>query len=178
MSYQSYNNISLAQRPSLSYTSITAQGKPTQIFRGAHSGFSLPIYNSDNEELFVSIKTPRRWDGYTDIILSVHIWLTSAEDVGDKFRLQFNWAKSDCDDILSDTTTEALKEITILTDKSSQYQVYCVDFTISATTFTEGDILSGVLRRIASTGTEISGEVCVFAWDLEFKRDKQGVPFN
>jgi len=60
MSYQSYNNIALAQRPSLNYTSIVAQGKPTQVFCGAHSGFSLPIYNNDNEELFMSIKTPRR----------------------------------------------------------------------------------------------------------------------
>ena len=47
-----------------------------------------------------------------------------------------------------------------------------------AVIFNEGDILSGVLRRIVSSGTEISGETTVFPWDLEFKRDKQGIPFQ
>jgi len=34
------------------YSRITGQGKPTLVDRGLAFGFSLPIYNTDDEELF------------------------------------------------------------------------------------------------------------------------------
>jgi len=54
---------SLRVRPDLDFSSITAQGKPTFVTIGAISGYSLPIYNNDNEELFFRFSIPRRWDG-------------------------------------------------------------------------------------------------------------------
>ena len=62
-------------QPDLDYASIIAQGKPTEVFRGPHSGFSLPVYNDDKEELFVGMDVIREWDGITDPIVHIHCYV-------------------------------------------------------------------------------------------------------
>lgn len=68
-------------QPDLDYATVQAFGKPTQVYRGVHSGFSLPIYNNDNEQLYVSMDVPREWDGITNPIAHIHCYLP----VGDGF---------------------------------------------------------------------------------------------
>ena len=66
-------------QPDLDYASVIANGKPTQTFRGVHSGFSLPIYNDDNEELFVSMDVIREWDGITNPLIHIHCYIENNE---------------------------------------------------------------------------------------------------
>jgi len=44
--------VKLRQRPSLEISRVVGVNKPTIVYRGIFRGFSLPIYASDNEELF------------------------------------------------------------------------------------------------------------------------------
>lgn len=161
-------------RPALNFNSIQAKGKPTEVVRGTFKGFSLPIYSADDEELFYEIKTPVRWDGITNPIMEVHGWLSGAEDVGDKFKLQFSWNYSDCKSILSSTTIDKEVETTIVEGRAGQYTVYCIDFELDTGGATQGDILAGRLRRIAASTNEISGEIAIFNWVVLFKIDKPG----
>jgi hypothetical protein len=57
----------LQLRPNL----VQAQPKistntPTEVYRGCNVGYSFPIWNSDNEELYFRSRIPSRWDGTTD----------------------------------------------------------------------------------------------------------------
>ena len=168
------NNIKLTQRPDLDYRNISAQGKPTAVFNGSWTGFSLPIYNSDNEELFFTLKTPERWNGTTNPIVKIKCWLTAAETVNDDFKLQLSWSSAGNTGVLSGTPTDVEVETNIVTDRNAQYDLYIVSFEIDATSTSSGDDISGRLRRIAAVGTEIDGAVAVYEWNVEFQRDKLG----
>jgi len=67
-------------QPDLDYAIVTANGKPTQVYRGVHSGFSLPVYNDDSEELFVAMDVPREWDGITDPVVHIHCYVPNTGD--------------------------------------------------------------------------------------------------
>jgi len=171
-------NLSLALRPDLNFSKVSALGKPTVVIHGSASAFSLPIYSSDNEELYFSIKTPRRWDGTTDIKVNVYCYLTGAEDVGDKFNLQFSWNYNNCSGVLSGTPTDLTTETTVLTGRNAQYDVYCVEFTLDASGMTAGTILTGRLRRLDASGSEVTNEIAIFDWNIYFKRDKLGAKWS
>ena len=60
------------ERPRLELSRTLGTSKPTIVYKGQIRGFSLPIYNSDNEELFFDIPcVPARWDGASNPILYV-----------------------------------------------------------------------------------------------------------
>lgn len=99
-------------------------------------------------------------------------------DIGDKFKLQASFARGNCDNPISSSVTDVEVEKTIVTGNSAQYSVYCVDFTLSAAGFTSGDILALRLRRIAASSSEVTNEIAIFDWSLNFKRDKIGVKFS
>ena len=50
----------------------------------------MPIYNSDDEELYYTAKVEERWDGVTNPHMKIYCCLTGAEDVGDKFKIQLS----------------------------------------------------------------------------------------
>jgi len=62
-------------RPSLDFSSVRANGKPTWVTRGLFGGFSLPVFSADDEELYFEMCTPGRWAGTA--------W-TYLQDVGDE----------------------------------------------------------------------------------------------
>lgn len=47
-----------------SHSIVAAHGKPTAVTLGTHNGFSLPVYSSDNEELFACKSLPLRFRYY------------------------------------------------------------------------------------------------------------------
>src|SRR5512137_1233363 len=53
----------LSMRPAFVAGKTTSPQKPTPVFLGAWGVYSLPIYASDNEELFWRLQVPGRWDG-------------------------------------------------------------------------------------------------------------------
>ena len=179
MAHKSFNNVALATRFPLQSSSVIAQGKPTAVTLGAFSGYSLPVYNNDNEELFFGLKMPRRWDGTTNPVVYVMCHLASAEDVGDKFKLQLSYASKSYDSgVISNAVNDVEVETTLLTGRASQYDTYVVAFTIDATKICAGCLLEARLRRIASAATAITGEVIITDVYINMKRDKLGVKFS
>jgi len=144
-------------------TRITGQGKPTQVFRGAFAAYSLPIYNTDDEELFSCVCTPPAWDGTTDPVLYLAGWLTAAEDINDDFNLQVSVETYDPsnNDVVPVTTNDYTVE-TNVTD-GTQFASYGVSFTLdaSAIVIAAGQPLGVRIRRLAAAGTEIAGEFAI-----------------
>jgi len=143
---------------------------------GIFQGFSFPIYNTDNEELFFSDVVPRRWDGVSDITFSIWTALADAEDVGDGYQFQFSWERAPCGKPIPETIQDVEVETTILANKNEQYDEYCVRFTLdynlhgAGNEIIPGDLLGGRLRRIASGGTEVDNEIIIFDWYVRYDR--------
>lgn len=178
MAQSSLSNIALAQRIPITFSTAQAQGKPTAVTVGANSGFSMPIYDSDDEEIFFTTKIPRRWDGTTNPTVTVLAHLGNAEDVGDKFNFQLSYVCNSTTGVLSATTNDVPIETTIVTDRNAQYDTYGVTFTLDATKLNNFCEFKARLRRIAASENEVSNEVIVTSAYINFKRDKLGASYN
>ena len=62
---------------------------PTAVGRGVHRGYSLPIYASDNEELFSCFCIPEDWDG-EDCKVRLGGWIDTA-NTDKNFNLQLSY---------------------------------------------------------------------------------------
>lgn len=173
-----FNNVSLAQRIPITFSTAQAQGKPTAVTVGCNSGFSMPVYNNDNEEIFFTLKIPRRWDGKTDPVVTVLAHLGNTEDVGDKFQLQLSYVCNGTTGVISSTTNDIPIETTVVTSRAAQYDTYAVNFTLDDTKLSAGCEFKARLRRIAASGSEVSNEVIVTSVYINFKRDKIGVAWS
>lgn len=163
----------LSMRPFIELGTIASKSKPTIVYLGANAGYSLPIWNGTtnvDEQLFISEYIAGRWDGASDITLSVIGYLDTAEDVGDDFALQVSWAnKSTGSGIFPSATNDVTVETNIDTDRAAQYSVYKVDFSIvwdyPTPDVVASDLFSARIRRVAITAgagkAEISGEFVV-----------------
>lgn len=179
MAHRSLNNIALAQRFPLTQSTSRAQGKPTPVAIGVFSGYSMPIYNSDDEEIFFGMKVPRRWDGTTNPVVYVFAHLGDTEDVGDKFNFQLSYQSRDYGaGVLVATTNDVPVETTVLTGRNAQYDSYIIEFPIDATKLCAGCLFEARLRRIAASGNEVSNEVIVTDCYVNMKRDKVGVKWS
>lgn len=163
-------------RPDIDYRLVRAQGTPTWVERGAFGGFSLPIYAANNEELFLDMCLPDRWDGETNPFIHFDVWLDTAQDsVKDAFRLQVSYNHFTPNvDIVPNTFTDDL-EIETLTGISAQYQSYQLDFELPILTKEADDILGFRLRRIGVVvNSEMDGEVIIEHAGIIFLCDKLG----
>lgn len=163
----------LSMRPFIELGNIAVKVKPTIVVRGANSGYSLPIWNGTtnvDEQLFVSEYIAGRWDGASNITLSIIGYLDTAEDVGDDFALQVSWAnKSTGSGVFPSATTDVVVETNIETDRAAQYSIYKVEFPIdwdfNDPDIVASDLFSARIRRVAITAgagkAEISGEFVV-----------------
>ena len=165
----------LTLRADLDYTKITAQGKPTQVNIGVFHGYSMPIYAADDEELFFNETVPGRWDGVSDITFMILAALASAETPGETFKFQFSWNQVGETDIVPATTHDVTNEVTVV--DGTQYATYYLTFTIDYNVDV-GDVLllhddlAGRLRRVASSGDEVDGEIIVLDWHTHYTVDK------
>jgi hypothetical protein len=167
----------LRQRPDLDYINITAQGKPTLVRVGSFAGFSLPIYNNDDEELFLKGTVPRRWDEISDPKIVITCVLASAEDVGDKFQLRASWArKAVTSGVISTDTTDSDITQVVAADRNAQYSIYelvhTVDWDLLDPDIEINDLFSVRIRRIAAAAPQITGEVIVLGVEYQFTVDK------
>ena len=151
------------------HSTIQALGKPTKITRGVHEGFSLPVYNSDDEELFACTCIPADWDGVGNIDFKIGCWLDTA-NTDKKFQLRLSIACVDNGDIVGDTSADYDAETE--TGTASQYQFFLVTDTFNAVSAgcSAGDALGIRLRRIAATATEATGEVVVKGIGLSYPK--------
>ena len=169
----------LSMRPFIEIGKIAQNSKPTIVQRGATSGYSLPIYNSDQEELYISEYIAGRWDGASNISMSIIGYLSGAEDVGDDFSLQVSWMnKSTSSGVVQDTTTDVVVETNIDTDRNAQYSIYKVDFAIdwdlNNPDILASDYFAARIRRIAvgAGKVEMSGEFVVTMIIITYNVDK------
>lgn len=170
-----YTPGTLALRPTFNVGFQKTTSKPTEVVRSSVIGYSLPVYNSDQEEMFFRDTVPGRWDGISPSIFYVHGYLSLGEDVGDKFKLQISVEATDgvngiCD--MSPVDADS-GDILITTDHSAQYSWYTVPITIPYTTLVAGrELIHWRLRRIAASNTPISGEFVVTHWCCCYVVDK------
>ena len=137
----------------------------------------MPIYAANNEELFLDICIPDRWDEVTAIHIQMDAWLDTAQaDATDTFRLQISYNSfTPGIDVVSDTFADVEAETT--TGIAAQYQTYLLGFDIPVGTMKGDDLLAFRLRRIDKVvGTEITGEVIIEHMGIVFRCDKLGNP--
>jgi len=166
----------------LNWDNVRALGKPTTVERGVVKGFSLPVYNNDDEELFFASHIPQRWDGESDIYIHVHCYLAGAED-DHAFRLQITWEhyKPHTNGIIPNTSNEV--EVETLTGAlAAQFKSFEVDFVIDydidggGSEITVGEELAFRLIRVAEEGAkdECDAGIVVTHVGVVFNRDKLG----
>ena len=167
-------------RPDTDFETVRAQGKPTWVHRGVTGGFSLPVYAVDNEELYLEICVPNRYDESSDIVLHLECYVDTAQDAAnDAFNLQIEWEDyTPGIDIVPNTTHTISVETT--TGVCAQFQSFrpelTVDYDIHAGNLIEGDdMLAFRLRRIAVVaGNEADGEIVINHMGVNFRCDKIG----
>ena len=81
---------SIRIRPAIDFGQIGVKTKPTSIQVGAFSMLSLPIYNSDNEEIYFNHSVIRRWEGTSNITVGCRAVIDTANTTK-KFRLDLDW---------------------------------------------------------------------------------------
>ena len=168
----------LAIRPDLDYTVITAQGKPTQVVVGVFHGYSMPVYIAgQNEELFFNIHVPGRWDGASNPIVHLLVALAGAEDVDDNFKFQISWEHLTEGDVIPVTSHDVEVEQAVLTDRNAQYSTYELQFTLDydvddPDNLADHDDLAFRLRRIDATNPDVTSDIIVLDYHVEFRVDK------
>jgi len=172
MGHHSLDNRKITMRPDLDQSAYWLYEKPTQVYRGVFRGYSFPIYNSDNEELYYVCRVPYRWDCTTNPKVKIYCYLASAEDVGDKFRFDLDYETKDGGNIIPATSHNTYDEVEIVTDYSAQYSYYVLEMDLDAAQLGCNELIAGRLRRTSSSGTEISGEVVVMYMVIEYHVDK------
>lgn len=159
--------------PFLDENKSNVQGKPTLINRGVFSGYSLPVWSSDQEELYFRMRVPFRWDGTTAPFFCAITSITGAEDIGDKYKLQLEWAAEDVEHVIPDAAHETLThEITVADGTAFYSEILLFEFTPA--TLVSGQNLQARLRRIASAAPAVTAEIAVWHWCTRWKMNKLG----
>lgn len=167
-------------QPDLDFSSMIAQGVPSQAIRGVSSGFSLPIWNNNSEELYVGTDVPREWDGITNPVVHLHCYVVNGNNLNKRFKLNIYWAAyspRDNEKVPAVTTTMS-QEITC--SSVDWYITYLPEFEIDYDINGAGneakicDQLDLKIRRVAASQDEIAGEVVITHIGIRWLRDKLG----
>ena len=166
----------LTIRPYIEIGKIAQISKPTIVARGVSKGYSFPIYAADDEEVFMCICVPRRWDGVSDPVLVLPVYLDTA-NTGKNFKLQASWEHYNAETDIAPATSNDV-EIETATGSASQYQSYKVNFVFNYDIDGAGNEMSIYdrvccrLRRIAASANEIAGEIVASPPVVKFRRNK------
>jgi len=161
-------------RPELDFDIVKKNAVPLSYERGIFTGFELPIYAADFQELFFEICVPDRWDGISTTHVHLDCFLIDAQDAGDAFNLQIAYEHYDAGTSVVPATS-TLIEVETPTGASAAFQSFHVHFDIPAGDMLGDDILAFRLRRIAVVGgIEIDNNVVFNHAGLIFLCDKLG----
>lgn len=163
-------------RPDIDFETVRAQGKPTWVKRGIVGGWSLPIFAADNEELYMMIHIPHRWDGASDITIHIHCYIDTA-NANKNFNVQFSWENFTDGDVIPATSNDLAEETA--TGAGPQYMTYHIDYIIDydidpAHPLVSTDELHFRVRRLNATVDEIAGEIVITHIGVVFRRDTLG----
>lgn len=163
--------------PFLDENYANVKGVPTQVNRGLFKGYSFPIWAAPAdqfEELLFRIRVPFRWDGVTNPYFCAITTISQAEDIGDKYKFQLEWASGDVGSVMPAATTEICTYEVTVVNGTAWYAEIIIGEMNASLGLVAGQNWQGRLRRIASSGPEIAGEPTVFHWCLRWKIDKLG----
>ena len=166
---------SLTLRAEINVDEIKKQAVPDQVQVGTFFGYSMPIWNSDHEELYFRENVPGRWDGASDITFHVLVALALAETPGETFKFQLSWNQAGETDVVPVAVHDTTDEITVV--DGTQFATYLLEFTINydedvGDPIISHDVLAARLRRVASSGDEVDGEIIVLDWHTAYQVDK------
>lgn len=153
--------------------------KPTFVtYGGVVTGYSLPVYDSDNEELFFMECVPNRWNRASNPRIHVHCYLPSANS-GKNFNLSIDWSHFDPDsnDIIPSTTHTIYNQTaTTGSDTYTSYEMeFAIDYDIDTPNLiTADDDIHFRIYRTDATENEISGEVVITHVGIIWQRDRLG----
>jgi len=175
----------LTIRPQVHTEEIRKVLKPEGISIGLYYGYLMPIFAADNEEIFMEIRVPYRWDGISNPMVRMRVCLEDTEDVGDVFKMRVAWEHFGCDEgVVPATSNNVDVQQAVITARNAQYDSYCLDFTIDydidgAGSELEAGCLMGLhVTRIAATGAAITNKIIILDTVVEFRRDKLGADWS
>ena len=156
--------------PFLDENSANVANKPTLVTRGVFGGYSVPEYAA-GEELLFRMRVPLRWDGTTNPYFVAISSISANEDIGDKYKFQFEWQAEDILAIIPDTTQETLTdEVTVANGNAFYAEI--LSFELAAATLVAGQNLQARLRRVAASSSSVSNEIIIWHWDTRWKINK------
>ena len=169
-------------RPDLDETRIRGNaGIPTGVRigepgEGLFTGYSLPIWGDDDEELYFIHCVPDRWDGESHIIIHIVTALANANEAGNSYQLQVEWehVTPDVEEVpITLNTTTFIRTV----ESNTQFECYKDYFLVLYNADVGDDILVDDelairLRRIAAGGQlqELDGELIILHWGILFAR--------
>lgn len=159
----------VGREPFLDENSTNFAGKPTLINRGVFNGYSMPEYQV-GEELLFRARVPHRWDGVTNPYFVAITSTTVEEDIGDKYKFQFEWASGDIGSVIPDTISETLT-CQVECECCNAFYARIISFNLDASTIVSGQNIQSRLRRIAADAPSVSNEIAVWHWDTRWKID-------
>jgi hypothetical protein len=164
-------------RPDLDETRIRSNaGVPSDAQVGIYNGYSLPIWNSDDEELYFIECVPGEWDGESDILVHVVTALANASESGHEYQLDLAWEhETPNQDELPVTSNTVSSNRIIASD--TQYETY-KDWFVLDYNIDDGDSIEAEdqialrLRRTAVSGqyADLDGELIILHMGMLFAR--------
>jgi len=163
-------------RPDLSETRIRGNaGIPTDALVGVFHGYSMALWNENDEELFFLICVPDRWDEESQIIVHVK-WCTSDNETNNIVCWEMGWDYSTPNIVEAIPTDDPPYMIQVDRAVGSEltyahYQEYfIIDYDIDASDpIIKDDLLALRLRRI-SVNDSLTGEPIVLELAVLFAR--------
>jgi hypothetical protein len=178
ITFQENAKMRLSMRPFIEIGDIAVQEKPTVVAYGATKGYSLPLYAS-NEEIFFSEYIAGRWDGASNITVSVIGYLDTAETADDDFNLTLQWQnKATGAGSLTSTVNTVYQVTNCPSGRNAQYSIYKIDFPIDwdlpSTDVAASDFFAGRLYRsaVGAGNVEVAGEFVVTMIVITYQVDK------
>lgn len=163
--------------PRIDFSRILGTAKPTRVAQGVVTGFSFPVFNSDDEEIFLICDVPNWYNGSSDVTVHIHVYLDTA-NTSKNFNLEVAWEHYT---VGTDTVPATSNSVTTetATGTASQYQSFEVEFTIdydidTPDNLTSEDEIALRIRRLAASGNEIAGEIVITQIGCVFQKDKLG----
>ena len=153
------------------------KGYPTLVNRGLFKGYSMPIWSTpadQYEELVFRQRVPFRWLGVENPWFCAITTISGAEDIGDKYKFQLEWASGDVGSVLPDTITETIEGEVTVTD-GTEGRAEIITFEINASLgLVAGQNWQGRLRRIAASANEVDNEPVVYHWCMRYLCNRFG----
>lgn len=170
-------------RPDLDETRIRGNaGIPTDVLVGIFFGYSMPVWNEDDEELYFIHCVPNRWDDNSDPVYGSHILvhidssLANTNEEGNSYTLQLAWdhVTPNEEEVPTDASHTTIATRTVYSN--TQYECYQDWFVMLYNTDVGDDVaiddLLGLrIRRIGTEGQkELNGELIIHAVDILYAR--------